>query len=224
MTLNNFAGAYGNPVGVIVKSDSHIRYWAQIYNENETIAPVDPQEYAFGRYVRVEYPNIAQPRHLIGVIYDSMLLNPSFGALGPRLAADDSQRAIFSPDYLSERAVLIGIIAIGSMEYLANGEPASGSRGKEQGAPSFAVEAGAKVYPLTESEIYAFHFYEDSSETAPALHISYLSQMLSAPFSLLPQAALRILDQLEPMFPGYQRHLKIIRRNILWKQSIEPAR
>ncbi len=224
MTLNNFADAYGNPVGVIVKSDSHIRYWAQIYNGNETVLPVEPQEYAFGRYVRVEYPNTAQRRQLIGIIYDSMLLNPSFGSLGPRLASDDSQRAIFSPDYLSERAVLIGIIAIGSMEYLANGEPSPDSIGKEQGAPSFAAELGAKVFPLTESEIYAFHFYGESSEAAPALHIAYISQLLSAPFGLLPQAALRILDQLEPMFPNYQRHLKIIRRNILWKQSIEPAR
>src|SRR5262249_38485195 len=42
----------------------------------------------------------------IGLIYDTILVNPAFGALGPRLS-NDEQVEIFSPDYLSERAVLV---------------------------------------------------------------------------------------------------------------------
>jgi hypothetical protein len=50
----------------------------------------------------------------VGLIYDTILVNPAFGTLGPRLS-NDEQVALFSPDYLSERAVLVSILLLGSI-------------------------------------------------------------------------------------------------------------
>ena len=57
-----------------------------------------------------------EPRtYAIGVIYDTILLNPAFGSLGPRLS-NETQVELFSPDYISEKAVLIYVMVLGMME------------------------------------------------------------------------------------------------------------
>src|SRR5437899_12314706 len=90
-------------IGKIVKSDSHINYVCQIYGPREVELEPGPADYTFGRFVRVavrseqsDDPNLkvdlalgihhAPKTYAIGVIYDTILLNPAFGSLGPRLS------------------------------------------------------------------------------------------------------------------------------------------
>src|SRR2546423_15053484 len=85
-------------IGKIVKSDSHINYVCQIYGPREVEVQPAPADYAFGRFVRVavrsgqvEDPDMALDRALgirndpityaVGVIYDTILVNPAFGSL-----------------------------------------------------------------------------------------------------------------------------------------------
>src|SRR5215469_483409 len=103
-------------IGKIVKSDSHINYVCQIYGPREVELEPTPTDYAFGRFVRIaarsEQPDnydiqvmlspskSSEPRiYAIGVIYDTILLNPTFGSLGPRLS-NEIQVELFSPDYI----------------------------------------------------------------------------------------------------------------------------
>src|SRR5690348_4442790 len=109
------------PIGMIVNSDSHIHYWCQVYGQHEIADPPAAEEYAFGRFVRAELPTQRNGesdagRTLIGVIYDTVLVNPAFGSMGPRLSTSDEQRAVFSPDYLTERATLIKLLALGTVD------------------------------------------------------------------------------------------------------------
>ena len=53
--------------------------------------------------------------YAVGVIYDTILLNPAFGSLGPRLS-NETQVELFSPDYISEKAVLIYVMVLGMIE------------------------------------------------------------------------------------------------------------
>ena len=53
--------------------------------------------------------------YAVGVIYDTQLLNPDFGSLGPRLS-NEAQVEVFSPDYLSEKAVLVHLLMLGVVE------------------------------------------------------------------------------------------------------------
>ena len=209
------------PIGTIVNSDSHIQYWCQIYGLHEIGAPPNPRDYAFGQFVRIDLP--ATPADvgdvapaLVGVIYDTVLLNPAFGTLGPRLSTSDEQRAIFSPDYLTERATLVRILALGTV---------AGTR-ITHGVPPLALELGAAVCPCTTDDVRAFHFFADDGPPGgikPYLHMGYLPQLISQPTGLLPQTALRVLDQVQAIFPEHARLLSIVRRNLAWKLAVVTA-
>lgn len=209
------------PIGTIVNSDSHVEYWCQVYGEGEVASPPVAEDYAFGRFVRVDLPanrsgESGAARVMVGVIYDTVLMNPAFGSLGPRLSTSDEQRAIFSPDYLTERTTLIKLLALGTIE----------AGRVRQGVPPLALALGALVSPLDEAEIRAFHYYADDGSPGgadPYLHMGYLPQLLGERGGLLPQAALVVLDHLHRLFPQHERLLSIVRRNLAWKLSVETA-
>ena len=50
---------------------------------------------------------------MIGVIYNSQLINPEYGNYGPRLSTPSRLNTVFSPDYLNEQGVLISILLLG---------------------------------------------------------------------------------------------------------------
>ena len=119
-------------IGKIVKSDSHISYVCQIYGPREVEVEPGPADYAFGRFVRVAVRSVQNDdpassldialgisqdpaTYAVGVIYDTILLNPAFGSLGPRLS-NETQVELFSPDYIAEKAVLIYVMILGMME------------------------------------------------------------------------------------------------------------
>lgn len=213
--------ANGHPIGTIVSSISHTQYHCQVYTEHENAHLPQPIDFSFGRFVRIDFPqlpNTDTPAHLIGIIYDTVLMNPSFGTLGPRLSASEEQRAIFSPDYLSERATIVSILALGSYD------PDTGFI--EHGIPALALELGAVVLPLSDDAVRNFHLFADEFSPAPGqpyLHMGYLSQLVGQPHGTLPHVAIRIITQLKSLLPREQRLLTIIHRNVLWKLSIEPA-
>ncbi len=219
------------PIGTIVNSDTHIHYWCQIYGPQDIANPPAPGDYSFGRFVRVDLPGDSHDtsvRHaLIGVLYDTVLENPAFGSLGPRLSADDAQRAVFTPDYLTEQATLVRLLALGTATSAADG-----SVRYQHGIPPLALALGAVVSPIDDAAVRAFHCFADEGtaaagplpgDGAPYLHMGYLPQLIAQPNGLLPQVALRILDQLQTIFPEYTRLLAIVRRNLAWKLAVETA-
>src|SRR5437763_2602143 len=148
-------------IGKIVKSDSHINYVCQIYGPREVEVGPDPSDYAFGRFVRVavrsglsDDPNTQldlalgksqEPvTYAIGVIYDTILLNPAFGSLGPRLS-NETQVELFSPDYISEKAVLIYILILGMMEMRTERGAPSIPLSVMHGVPLLSLELGSEI-------------------------------------------------------------------------------
>src|SRR5258708_22573902 len=118
-------------IGKIVKSYSHINYVCQISGPLEVEVPPHPADYAFGRFVRVavrsrllDESGVRQDTNLsrqdepscytVGVIYDTILLNPAYGSLGPRLSTE-TQVKVFSPDYLSELVILVDVLTLKTM-------------------------------------------------------------------------------------------------------------
>ena len=47
---------------------------------------------------------------MIGVIYNSQLINPEYGSYRPRLSTPAKLNTVFSPDYLNEQGILISIL------------------------------------------------------------------------------------------------------------------
>ncbi len=222
-------------IGKIVRSESHVRYTCQIYGPGEVAAPPEPAEYGFGNFVRVPLRGapgragaplafrsaVAQgaPSWAVGLIYDTLLVNPAFGTLGPRLS-NEEQVALFSPDYLAERAVLVSILLLGTM---------SGSGRAPQvahGIPPLAPDLGAEVSTMDEADVRAFHTFADGGMPGgarPYLHMGYLPHAVAQQSALLPLAMLRTIERLEGIFPENAALLSIVKRNFAWRLKVQSA-
>jgi hypothetical protein len=219
-------------IGKIVKSDSHINYTCQVYGPHEVDTQPGPTEYAFGRFVRIALrTRISDESHLderqeittylVGVIYDTQLLNPSFSTPGPRLS-HEAQVELFSPDYLSEKAILISILVLGMLEQHRTSNDSSEVIIVRQGVPLLSLELGSEVEAMADEDVQAFHFFsEPHTGEAPSLHIGYLPHVIAQRNSLMPQVTLRMLDQLERLFPRQRSLLSIIKRNFSWRLKVE---
>ena len=226
-------------IGKIVGSESHVRYTCQIFGPGEVAAPPDPAAYAFGSFVRIPLrtalaaPDVTgavrgdvlpstqpQPLYAVGFIYDTILVNPAFGALGPRLS-NDEQLAVFSPDYLAERAVLVSILALGTIR----GDGAAGAPAGRvtHGPPALAPDLGAAVEPLSEAQVRAFHIFGDSPRERPYLHLGYLPHTVTQGHPLLPLAMLRTVERLETLLPDNAALLAIVKRNLAWRLKVLAA-
>jgi hypothetical protein len=226
-------------IGKIVKSTSHINYVCQIYGPLEIETPPDVADYAFGHFVRVAEPSrrldISCHRqegdqsmdeefscYTVGVIYDTQLLNPTFGSLGPRLS-NETQVELFSPDYLSEQAVLVHLVMLGMVEQ----HGFSSGPVKIQivhGIPSFPLELNSSVETMTDEDVYRFHLFHDQGSAENQyeyLHMGYLPHLIAQQNILIPQVILRIIDRLEQLFPHHRSLLSILKRNFAWRLKVE---
>jgi hypothetical protein len=192
-------------IGKIVKSNTQLDYVCQVDNPGEQSTCPSPQDYAFGTFVRLEL--VAAGDHLVGLVYNTMLMNPEFGSLGPRLSpAGDLE--VFSPDYLREQATLVGIVAVGQVTQ---------SGGVHQGVPRLAASVNAAVQTMSASEVHAFHH----TPGGPAL--AYAPLLLAQGDCLMPHLLLHVVGQLEQLFAGYERQLSVLRGNLAWKATVAPA-
>jgi hypothetical protein len=226
-------------IGKIVKSYSHISYVCQIYGPLEVEVPPQASDYAFGRFVRVavhaRLPDVSWIRrkrdsrrnddpssYTIGVIYDTTLLNPSFGLVGPRLS-NEAQVELFSPDYLAEKAVFVHVIMLGMMEQsrVANGTPKTRI---VHGIPALSLELDSSVETLRDEEVHVFHLFsdqEDDENHSDYFHMGYLPHLIAQQKSLILLVILRMLDQLEQLFPQHLLLLSILKRNFAWRLKVE---
>ena len=228
-------------IGKIVKSDSHINYVCQIYGPREVETEPGPADYSFGRFVRVairsaqtDDPNATldfalglsqEPvTYAVGVIYDTILLNPAFGTLGPRLS-NETQVELFSPDYISEKAVLIYIMVLGMIELRQTSQGNTEVLAAMHGVPSLSLELGSEIETMNDEEVQAFHFFKDAAGSPNSqqsyLHMGYLPHIIAQRSSLLPMVTLRIIDQLERLFPQNLALLSIVKRNFAWRLKVE---
>jgi hypothetical protein len=227
-------------IGKIVKSDSHINYVCQIYGPREVESQPGPADYAFGRFVRIavrsqqsDDPDASlntalglqrEPMtYAVGVIYDTILQNPAFGSLGPRLS-NETQVELFSPDYISEKAILIYIMVLGMMEQQPS-DDGSELLSTMHGVPLLSLELDSEIETMTDEEVRSFHYFSDPVAGPDSqhayLHMGYLPHIIGQRNSLLPMVTLRIIDQLERLFPQNLALLSIVKRNFAWRLKVE---
>ena len=190
-------------LGKIIKSNSHTDYVCQIYGPGEVKAPPVREDYAFGTFVRVE---LAGDCWLVGIIYDTMLFNPDFGRLGPRLSPEP-ELAVFSPDYLNEKATFVGIAAVGTMTRAGN---------VIQGVPSLAASTDALVEAMTDEQMRAFH----QGSLIPQLAYAPLLLAQASPLALPLLRA--VTTEVMRLFPDQSALLSVLRDDLEWKAQIAP--
>ena len=196
-------------IGKIVKSNTHIDYICQIYGANEQIYTPEPSDYSFGTFVSIRLENTnGGVERLIGVIYNTLLVNPDFGNLGPRLSPR-SELEVFAPDYIAETATLVGIIMLGWCDTTGY---------YYQGIPALAAAINSTVHCLDEQELYNFHCDDDDQ---PCLR--YMPILLAQRDPLVPQLLMTLIDRLSSLFPNSVRQLRVMRNNLAWKSIVQPA-
>ena len=193
------------PIGKLVKSNVHTDYVCQVYGRGEIENPPQPEEYAFGTFVRV---SLGDGRgDLVGVIYDTVLHNPDFGHLGPRLSPG-SDLEVFSPDYLTEKLTLVGVTAIGTVD------PDGTST---HGVPPLSAQIDTGVEGMDDETIRAFHLSDDGR-----VRLGYAPLLLAQGSPLARHLLLQIVGRLGDLFPGQKARISVLGHEWIWQACIQP--
>ena len=190
-------------IGKIIKSNSHTDYICQVYGHSEVEVTPTADDYAFGTFVRTAQED---DRWLVGIIYDTVLFNPEFGRLGPRLSPE-AELAIFSPDYLNEKALLVGIISVGMVD--SSGDVI-------QGIPPLAAKSEALVHTMTDEQVLTFHAGN------PDPQLAYAPRLLAQDPQLMPHLLQTVLKNLVVLFPEHKTLLSVLESELSWKAQISP--
>jgi hypothetical protein len=165
-----------------------------------------PVQYSFGTFVTLA-PLDDSPLRLVGVVRDTLLLNPEYGNLGPRLSTE-SELAVFSPDYLNERGVLVDVLILGWTE--------DGTVHHE--VPALSVQIGTGVEEMSEGEVQGFH-----RDNRGRFFMGYLPQLMARNDVMIASLLLSVLERLEPAFPDQRRVIGVLKNNLAWKARVVPA-
>lgn len=192
-------------IGKLIRSSSHIDFACQVYGAGEVASPPNSADFAFGTFVRMAIQGLG-PGWLIGLIYNTILLNPEFGTLGPRLSPAPALQ-VFSPDYLSERITLIGVLALGTMS--VDGQV-------KQGVPAIVPPLDVMVERMTDAEIRDFH------AGGSGVRLAYVPIVLGQQNPLAFPLLLETLDRVEQLLPGQAARLAVLRLQLAWQAQIKP--
>ena len=193
-------------IAKIVSSNSHIDYVGRVIDELDTEAPPSAEDYGFAQFVSLPL----EDKDIVGVIYNSMLVNPEYASYGPRLSSKP-ELGNFSPDYLNEQGVLIGILLLGSKE----------KDGRIQhGVPRRVVPAGQDVLKIEAGDVRKFH-----SDENDCLQIHYYSQVVAHAGLFAVPLLESIIDQLTlDCSEQDKQRLSVLKQTLLWQRTMSGMR
>ena len=192
-------------IAKIVSSNSHIDYIARVGDTSES----SEGDRWFGQFVGLDVGS----EKIVGVIYDSRLVNPEYGSFGPRLAPKATH---VNPDFVHEPGILIGILLLGAID--RSGKPV-------HGIPPRIVPPGQEVAKLDAAEVVRFH-----SDGDGGINLHYYSQIIANAGQFAIPLLGTIIDQLaancsEADVAASQRPkgFSCLAGNIRWNEALRHA-
>ncbi len=196
----------GIKIGTIIRSESHIIYWAQVENSMESSPKPKSIDCAFGTFVKVS-PQQEKDMLLIGLIIDTLLIDRDALRAGPRLAQDFNASKIAYPDFIDERIKLVKVLLIGYIDE---------NKQNYHFFPDVAPHLNDPVQKMDVKEIKSFHILNGSYK------LGYYSAAIGAPSNLVKPLFLRILPRLMEFFPDEQKPiLQLLKNNLEFKMKLE---
>jgi hypothetical protein len=194
-------------IAKIVSSNSHIDYVARVIDSLDVAQPPGADDFGFAQFVRLP---IGEGAEIVGVIYDSILVNPEYSNFGPRLSPKP-ELGNFSPDYLNEQGILIGILLLGSRD----------REGKIlHGVPRRVVPAGQDVFKIDAGAVKRFH-----SDENECLQIHYYSQIVAHAGLFSVPLLESIIEQLTLDCSEQDRQrLGVLKQTLLWQRTMSGMR
>jgi len=193
-------------IAKIVSSNSHIDYVGRVIDSLDVAEPPSAEDYGFAQFVRLPIGET----EIVGVIYDSILVNPDYSNFGPRLSPKP-ELGSFSPDYLNEQGVLIGILLLGTKE----------KDGKiSHGVPRRVVPAGQDVLKIEADNIRKFH-----SDENDCLQIHYYAQVVAHAGLFAVSLLESIIEQLIlDCSEQDKQRLGVLKQTLLWQRTMSGIR
>ncbi len=192
-------------IAKIVSSNSHVDYVGRIIDELDAADPPPPDSYGFAQFVGID----SNAGKLVGIIYDSQLINPEYANFGPRLSPKPSLES-FSPDFLNEQGILIGILLLGTLD--ADGKGV-------HGIPRGVIPAGTDVSLLEADDISRFHGGDNG------IGLRYYSQVLSQAGPLGLPLLEAIIEELRVKCSDADRNrLNLLAQNLRWQRTMTAAK
>lgn len=192
-------------IATIVSSNSHVDYVGRIIDELDAADPPPPDAYGFAQFVGIPMGD----GEAVGIVYDSRLINPEYSNFGPRLSPKPSLEN-FSPDFLSEQGILIGILMLGMLD--ANG---SASHGVLRGI----IPAGTDVNILEPTKVEQFHSGNDG------INLHYYSQVTAHAGPLAVPLLEAVIEGLKNGRDDDDRdRLELLAQNLRWQRTMAASR
>jgi len=189
-------------IAKIIKSNSHVDYAARILDSLETGQTPAITDYGFAQFVKVT----AGDCEVVGVVYNSQLINPEYGNYGPRLSTPPELNSVFSPDYLNEQGVLIGLLLLGWRD----------ADGCHQSVPRLVLPINSNVETMTGDEVCTFH-----QDGKSAVQLAYYAHVTTHAGDFAFPLVSAIVDQLEQVTSAADcARLRVLRRTLAWRQTV----
>jgi len=189
-------------IAKIVSSNSHIDYVGRVVDHLDVDSPPVQDDYGFAQFVKLA----AGPEQIVGVIYDSKLINPEYANFGPRLSPAPALKK-FSPDFLNEQGILIGILLLGTVD--ENGKAV-------HGVPRRIIPAGSDVEKIDAADAKKFHLDGDG-----CVQIHYYSQVIAHAGLLAVPLLESIIDQLSAdCSPTDGQRLSVLKQSLQWQRTM----
>jgi hypothetical protein len=189
-------------IAKIVSSNSHIDYVGRVIDELDSDAPPTAEDYGFAQFVRLPL----EDTEIVGVIYNSMLVNPEYANYGPRLSPKP-ELGSFSPDYLNEQGFLIGILLLGTKDK---------SDKILHGVPRRVVPAGQDVYKIDAAEVKKFH-----TDESDCLQIHYYSQIVAHAGLFAVPLLEAIIEELSlDCSASDKQRLGVLKQTLAWQRTM----
>lgn len=195
-------------IGSIISSNSHLDYIVEVYKERDCDRPPELHEREFGQPVFIKKVVDGTEHIVMGVIYDTLLVDPDQGRTGPRLAQDD--QAQFTPGYLEERTTLAGVALLGTAQVTddrAITEPS-------HQMPRWTLEVDDTVYHCPDELTIAFHTVDDQ------VQLAYLDRLIDIAGDLGSEVIVALIERLRRMLPEddpNQQVLDVVEQNVQWQ-------
>ena len=190
-------------IAKIIKSNSHIDYVGRVIDSLDVANPPKSEDFGFANFVSI---TTVEKSEIIGVIYNSMLINPEYANFGPRLSPKP-ELGSFSPDYLNEQGVLIGILLLGAKD--ENGKIS-------QGVPHTVVPAGQEVYRIDGDTVKQFHTDEND-----CVQIHYYSQVVAHAGLFAVPLLEEIINKLTLDCSDEDKNrLGVLKQTLTWQRTI----
>jgi hypothetical protein len=195
-------------IGSIVSSNSHLDYVVEVFKDRDCERPPKLNEREFGQPVFVKKTVDGTEHAVIGVIYDTQLVDPDQGRTGPRLAQDD--QAQFTPGYIEERTTLAGVALLGSAAITDDRTIADPTHRM----PRWTLEVEDTVFHCPDEITLDFHTVDDQ------IQLAYIDRLVDIAGDLGAEVIVTLIDRLRGILPDddpNQRVLDVVEQNVQWQ-------